>query len=225
MAFHLFFGSIGTLADTSDMQRQAFNAAFDEAGLDWVWTPQEYRRRLQIVGGAQRIEAFAEEKGLSVDVAALHRAKSRHFQTMLRAGAIFPHPGLADLIDETRGAGGKVALVTTTSRGNLDALFAGLGARLSPDAFDLVIDRSLVARPKPAPDVYRLALDTLRLAAADTAAIEDTPENAAAPVGAGLKTYGLPGTYPPDSQWPEDVQRVDTLAEIARAERATRQRA
>tara|TARA_B110000503_G_scaffold47893_1_gene77939 strand:+ start:1294 stop:1407 length:114 start_codon:yes stop_codon:yes gene_type:complete len=31
----VFFGSIGTLVETSDLQRRAFNQAFAEAGLDW----------------------------------------------------------------------------------------------------------------------------------------------------------------------------------------------
>jgi beta-phosphoglucomutase-like phosphatase (HAD superfamily) len=33
----VIFGSIGTIAETSDIQRQAFNLAFAEAGLDWNW--------------------------------------------------------------------------------------------------------------------------------------------------------------------------------------------
>ena len=31
----ILFGSISTLSDTSEMQRDAFNAAFADAGLDW----------------------------------------------------------------------------------------------------------------------------------------------------------------------------------------------
>ena len=39
----IFFGSVGTLAETSELQCQAFNKAFAEAGLDWFWRPNEYR--------------------------------------------------------------------------------------------------------------------------------------------------------------------------------------
>ena len=31
----ILFGSISTLADTSELQRQAFNDAFKAYGLDW----------------------------------------------------------------------------------------------------------------------------------------------------------------------------------------------
>ena len=43
----LFFGGIGTLLETSELQREAFNAAFREAGLDWHWSIDEYREMLE----------------------------------------------------------------------------------------------------------------------------------------------------------------------------------
>ena len=36
---HLFLGSIGVLAETSDIQRRAYNAALSEAGVPWEWNP------------------------------------------------------------------------------------------------------------------------------------------------------------------------------------------
>jgi hypothetical protein len=37
----ILFGSISTVADTSELQREAFNAAFAEHGLDWRWDPDD----------------------------------------------------------------------------------------------------------------------------------------------------------------------------------------
>ena len=31
----ILFGSIGTIVETSELQRKSFNQAFFEAGLDW----------------------------------------------------------------------------------------------------------------------------------------------------------------------------------------------
>ena len=70
----LFFGSIGTLAETSQLQREAFNAAFALAGLDWHWTEDAYKQMLATAGGEQRIADFARSKSASADVDALHRA-------------------------------------------------------------------------------------------------------------------------------------------------------
>ena len=38
----LFFGSIGTIVETSEIQRQSFNLAFKEAGLNWYWNIATY---------------------------------------------------------------------------------------------------------------------------------------------------------------------------------------
>lgn len=48
----LLFGSIGTIADTSELQREAFNAAFLRHGLDWSWDRATYRALLTTAGGA-----------------------------------------------------------------------------------------------------------------------------------------------------------------------------
>ena len=39
----IIFGSIGTLVETSDIQRQSFNHAFMEIGLDWYWDKNNYK--------------------------------------------------------------------------------------------------------------------------------------------------------------------------------------
>ena len=38
----LFFGSIGTVIETSEIQRQSFNKAFKDAGLNWYWNIATY---------------------------------------------------------------------------------------------------------------------------------------------------------------------------------------
>ena len=58
----ILFGSIGTLIETSDLQRESFNVAFKEAGLDWYWDQEDYRLLLKQSGGTKRIEDFAEKK-------------------------------------------------------------------------------------------------------------------------------------------------------------------
>ena len=56
----LLFGSISTLADTSEEQRAAFNEAFARHGVDWRWERDEYRQLLTSNGGAARIAEFAQ---------------------------------------------------------------------------------------------------------------------------------------------------------------------
>ena len=81
----ILFGSIGTIVDTSELQRTSFNQAFAEQGLDWSWSQEEYTDMLSTSGGANRISAFAESRDEEVDAAAILASKSTIFQTEMDA--------------------------------------------------------------------------------------------------------------------------------------------
>ena len=51
----LLLGSIGVLAETSDLQRQAYNEAFAAQGLDWRWNVATYCQNLTTPGGERRL--------------------------------------------------------------------------------------------------------------------------------------------------------------------------
>ena len=91
----IIFGSIGTVTETSDMQRRAFNRAFAEAGLGWDWDFKTYKDMVAgdgaVVGGSERISAYAAARGepLSVEmIDGLHTAKSAIFQEMMAEDGI-----------------------------------------------------------------------------------------------------------------------------------------
>ena len=51
----LLFGSIGSIVETSEIQRKSFNEAFRKYGIDWNWTRTEYLSLLSKSGGKDRI--------------------------------------------------------------------------------------------------------------------------------------------------------------------------
>ena len=57
----LLFDVDGTLADTEEVHRQAFNAAFADAGLDWVWSHERYHDLLSVTGGKERIRFYLDQ--------------------------------------------------------------------------------------------------------------------------------------------------------------------
>ncbi len=57
----LIFDVDGTLADTEDAHREAFNDAFVDAGFDWAWDRPLYKELLAVTGGKQRIRFFFEK--------------------------------------------------------------------------------------------------------------------------------------------------------------------
>ncbi len=198
----LFLGSIGVLIETSDLQREAFNAAFREAGLEWHWDQAAYRRMLEAPGGEARIAAHAAERGETVDAAALHAAKVRYFAAAVESGHLPPRPGVAELIAAAKGAGVRVGLVTSTGPETVELILKGLAPALTREDFAFIGNREMVAASKPAPDIYEAALKALQLGADNAVAVEDTPESAAAAIAAGIATYGFPGRAAEGREFP-----------------------
>lgn len=189
----IFLGSISVMVDTSDLQRAAFNAAFKEAGLDWQWTKAGYATMLEQSGGRDRIAAFADQRGETVDAGALHQRKSEIFQEALRSGPLPLRPVTAALLEKARAEGLKLAFVSGTSRANLDALLTGLGGAQAL-GLDLVTSAEMARAPKPDPSLYMTALKTLGLAAADVLAVEDNIAGVAAAQAAGIPVKAYPNS-------------------------------
>lgn len=208
----ILFGSISTLADTSELQRRALNDAFEEHGLDWHWDREEYRGLITSSGGAQRIADRARELGQDVDARAVHQTKSELFQKRLAESGVQPRPGVVETIREGRDEGFKIALVTTTAEANVDALVQALDPELGRDDFDLLVDASAVEQPKPDGAVYIYALDALGEAAADCIAIEDNLGGVQAAREAGLICTAFPNENTAAHEFDKADQRVDRLS-------------
>jgi len=195
----LIFGSIGTLTETSELQREAFNAAFAEAGLDWNWSAARYAQMVSgdeaVVGGIERIAQFARTQRAPLDLSTaerIHAAKSRLYQQAMLSDGLAVNPGVAELLAEARAASIKTVFASTTSRANIDALLAATRPAIA-DHFDLILSGEDAPRAKPAPDVYIAALDRLGFAAADAIAIEDSPPSLQAAREAGIPAILVPG--------------------------------
>jgi beta-phosphoglucomutase-like phosphatase (HAD superfamily) len=79
----------------------------------------------------------------------------------------------------------RQAIVTTSGRGAVDALAKQLFADLL-GAFDVWVCGGDVARKKPDPEAFRLALELLHLDPKEACAIEDSSAGLTAALGAGL---------------------------------------
>ncbi len=190
--FAVLFGSISTIADTSELQRRAFNEAFAAHGLDWSWDRDDYREQLHGSGGVQRIADYAAARGEDVDAAGVHKSKSEIFRQSLATAGIRPRPGVAETIRVAKGAGHKVGLVTTTSPENVDALLEAVKDEISRSDFDVVVDVNSVDKPKPDRAAYSYAMRTLDVQVDDCVAVEDNVGGVAAAVAAGLVCVAFP---------------------------------
>lgn len=191
----IIFDVDGTIAETEELHRHAFNRAFAEAGHDWAWDQTRYRDLLKVTGGRERIRHFLESIGADLDdadVEALHRRKNTLYAEQVARGDAELRPGVARLIGDAKDAGIRLAIATTTSPSNLSALLARL---LDGVRFDVVVTGEDVRAKKPDPEVYRRTLAELGLPPPDCVAIEDSRNGLDAARTCGVPTLVTPSFY------------------------------
>lgn len=215
----LIFDVDGTLAETEELHRQAFNEAFARAGMDWRWGQAAYKQLLRVAGGKERIRAFdrmrkSPQPLSDGDIADLHRIKTACFADLLVKQGCPLRPGVHALISAAMARGQRLAIATTTSRANIDALLsAALGKNWS-DVFEAIVAGDEVSRKKPAPDVYLEALSRLRLSGPDCLAIEDSANGLIAAVQAEIPVLVTRSLYFQDDDFTAALLVLDDLTEL-----------
>jgi len=217
----LLFDVDGTLADTEEVHRQAYNAAFRAAGLDWVWSVERYHQLLSVCGGRERIHHYLQQQGrlseLPPDpdayIAGLHAEKTSIYVDMLTTGRVPLRPGVERLIREAHGNGLRLAIVTTTTPANVSALFKNSFGEHEDDWFEVVAAGSIVPRKKPAPDIYHHVLEKMALPAAACLAIEDSVNGLKAARAAGVEVLITVNRYTQGQDFSDAAVVLDHLGE------------
>jgi HAD superfamily hydrolase (TIGR01509 family) len=215
----VIFGAIGVIAETSDLQRQAFNAAFDQAGLGWNWDADTYRKLLTINGGQARLRTYRDadisrSEVSNTVIAAVHDRKTAHYEVLVNQGALTPRPGVVKLLAECKAAGIRTALCTSTSQDNVSALATALGQHIDFKAFASITTIDKIAAVKPAPDAYLHCLAALGLTAHGVIAIEDTPVSMASAIAAGISVVATPGAMTGDQDFSGAALVVPDLTSV-----------
>jgi len=215
----LIFDVDGTLAETEEVHRKAFNAAFVKTGLDWCWGTAIYKTLLQVAGGKERIRAFDQLRGgpallADADIAELHRIKTAMYGELIASGGCPLRPGIQDLLDAARKRGQRLAIATTTSRDNIDVLLTAALGKGWADLFAAVVAGDEVPSKKPAPDVYLEVLSRLRLPASECLAIEDSGNGLVSASRAGIPVLISRSAYFRDDDFSGALLAVDDLMEL-----------
>jgi HAD superfamily hydrolase (TIGR01509 family) len=220
----LIFDVDGTLAETEDLHRQAFNRAFAELGLSWRWDPGLYADLLSVMGGKERLAHYidtrhaAQADALHALAPEIHARKTVAYGDLVAESGLPLRPGIARLIGEARARGMRLAVATTTSRPNVDRLLA---ANFPPGArpFDVIAAGDEAERKKPAPDVFLLALAGLGIPASEAVAFEDSAAGISSARAAGLPVLATRSRYTESHRLDGAFSAVSDLGEPGRPHR------
>ena len=220
----LIFDVDGTLADTESAHLAAFNHAFAEMGMGWVWDEALYTELLDISGGKERILHYWKTtrvdmrevgaRALNDTVNRLHELKTAAYEAAVNDGAVSLRPGVLMLMDEARAQGLQMAIATTTSPVNISALMrraVGADWRLN---FTAIGDASTAPIKKPHPQVYLQMLDALGLKPSYCIALEDSSNGLRSATAAGLATVITPTAYTAHHDFAAALRVVPDISHI-----------
>jgi HAD superfamily hydrolase (TIGR01509 family) len=174
----------GTLVDTEPYWIAAEAPLVESFGGTWT-----HEQSLQLVGlGLDDAARVLQDAGVRMAVHEIVDLLTDAVLTQLRQDGVPFRPGARALLQSLREADIPTALVTMSMRRMAEEI-VGL---IDFPAFDLIVAGDDVARPKPFPDPYLQACESLGVDPRDAVAIEDSPNGLRSALAAGIPSIGVP---------------------------------
>ena len=222
----LIFDCDGVLSDTERYGHlPAFNQTFEEFGLPFRWSEETYGAKLAIGGGKERMSSELtpdtiraaglpeDPEALAAEVAKWHARKTALYTAMVADGRLPPRPGIRRVIGEAQDAGWTLAVASTSAEASVRAILEYAVGRERADRFDLLLAGDVVARKKPDPAIYLLALERLATDPADVLVVEDSRNGLVAADGAGLRCLMTVNGYTEEEDNSEAILVVTSLGD------------
>ena len=170
----------GTLMDTNYLHTEAWAQAFEEVGHR---VPRVQIHKQIGKGSTLLIKEFVEDEETVERIEELH---SEFYAELQKHG--HPLPGAKDMISSLRERGYEVWFVTSAKDEELEHHMSELE---SEGVISGVVNSSAVDNPKPAPDIFELALERAGASPDETVAVGDAIWDVEAADGAGIRTVAV----------------------------------
>jgi HAD superfamily hydrolase (TIGR01509 family) len=186
MRYGLIFDCDGVLADTElNGHLVAFNKMWERLGVPWRWSRQQYGEKLEISGGKERLASLFQDDEFRAAVQVpenedeqralilkWHKEKTAIYEEIIASKAIPTRPGIARLAREALASGWRLAVASTSSVAAVEAVLRSAVGELAQSF--AVFAGDVVARKKPSPDIYNLAIAEIGVPAERCIVIEDS---------------------------------------------------
>jgi beta-phosphoglucomutase-like phosphatase (HAD superfamily) len=222
----LIFDCDGVLADTElHGHLVAFNRMWQNAGVPWRWSEEQYAQKLKIGGGKERMRALLVEPAFQAVYAVpkdeparkdllgqWHAQKTAIYQEIIASGSVPGRTGVKRLAEEALVAGWLVAVASTSAKPSVEAVLRFTVGDAAASQFR-VFAGDIVPKKKPAPDIYLFALKELAIPADRCIAIEDSRNGLLAATSAGIRTVVTTSYFTAGETFDEAALVLDSLGD------------
>ncbi|MDY5349551.1 MAG: HAD family hydrolase [Candidatus Ventricola sp.] len=190
----IVFDLDGTLIDTEKLYQRFWVEAANRMGF-----PMRPEHTLLIRATAPEIAepVLRREVCPEFDYLGVRALRRTLMEAYIDEYGIEPKPGLLPMLQRLRDEGYAIGLATATDPERARKYLRMVDA---DGFFDAMVSASMVARGKPAPDIYAEAAHRLGVAPAEAMAVEDAPSGIRSAHAAGLAPVMIPDRDQPSEE-------------------------
>lgn len=209
---NVIFDLDGLIVDTEPLHQRAFNAVVSVAGASYQFENAEYGKIFTGRSVLENAEYIRERFALPQTALELTTAQHALF-TLLVADAqnLDPMPGVPELLARLTAKNFRLGIASSSRPEQVDLIIRNLN--LHPH-FGAIVGNDDTLKPKPAPDVYLLALENLGARAEETLALEDSSSGVRAARSAGLFVIAVPNIFTENQDFSAADLRMSDLDQV-----------
>jgi beta-phosphoglucomutase len=185
-SFAAIFDMDGTLIDNTPYHFKSWQALFKKYGNGEL-SKETYYREISGVPVMETIKRVFGEGRNEAQLKAL-LVEKEEFYRKIYAPYLAPINGLLNFLAELKNAGVKMAMGTSATVEDIDFVLNKIPIR---DCFDVIINASMVNKPKPDPQVYLKAAHKLNMPPNKCVVFEDSLAGIKSANSAGMKVVGI----------------------------------
>lgn len=176
----------GTLIDNTPYHYKSWQMMYKKYGKGEL-SKQTYYTNISGVPVLETIRRVFGEGRSEDELKALLTEKEAFYRESY-APYIRPINGLENFLTELKDAGIKIAMGTSATQEDIDFVFSHINIR---DDFNVIVNSTMVTKPKPNPQVYLKAAKKLSIPPARCVVFEDSLAGIKSANGAGMKVVGI----------------------------------